>query len=726
MSNFTRSHQPPGKANGDAPAPGRAPDGPPDGTGTDQDAGPAGGDTGSRDGARPDTAGPARDGVAEAGSAGAGATKIAARDAGAAEAGAGEADTAAGGDRVVAPDEDVEGGAQGGTPDHGAEAGDGPRDTAGAASTGAGGSAPHAAAGGDPAAGTADEAGSADGAGSGGGAGAGTGRSGRRAAAAWALTALAAVLVLGALLLPNKLTLLTLTGFVRIPVEALLLAALLVALPPRARRIAGALAGLGIALLTLVKLLDMGFYSVLGTPFDLLFDWNLIPDGASAFRDSAGPTAALIAAIGVAVLVLALLVLLPLAVVRLGRVMAGRRRPVALAVVALGVVWILCTTLAVHVPGLGPVATRNTAALAYENAAQMRADIKDQQVFQKAAAHDPFAATPPDQLLTALRGKNVIFAFVESYGRCAVQDPIIAPGVDAMLAQETARLKAAGFASRSAFLTSATYGGSSWLGHSTFLSGLWINNQSRYRTVTHSKRMPLTAAFKRTGAWRTVGIVPGTRKTWPEAKWEGLDHVYSDFHLGYKGPMFGWSPMPDQYTLTAFQRLENGRPHDKPLMTEIVLTSSHEPWAPIPTTIPWNQVGDGSVYGAIKKAGLSPKAVWKHSADVRAQYGKSIQYSVSNLIDFVLKYEDKNTVLVFLGDHQPAPVVSGDHASHDVPVAIVAHDPNVMNRIAGWGWQDGLRPDPKTAPVWKMSAFRDRFLTAYGPQAAGTATQPAR
>ncbi len=562
-----------------------------------------------------------------------------------------------------------------------------------------------------------------------GGHGDGDHRDGRRAAArarAWAATALAAVLVLAALLLPNRLTSLTPTVFVHIPVEALLLGALLIVLPPRVRRIAGALSGLGIAALSIVKLLDMGFYSILGTPFDLLFDWNLIPDGLEAFSDSAGHTIAVLAVIAVAILLLALLVLLPLAVVRLGGVMARRRRPVALTITVLGAVWILCTALAVHIPGLGPVAVRNTAALAYENATQMRADIKDQQRFQKATSHDPFAATSPDRLLTALRGKNVIFAFVESYGRCAVQDPITAPGVDAMLARETAKLKAAGFSSRSAFLTSATYGGSNWLGHSTFLSGLWIDNQSRYRTVTHSSRMPLTAAFKRTGAWRTVGIVPGTRKAWPEAKWEGLDHVYGAYRLGYKGPRFSWSTMPDQYALMAFQRLENGRPHAEPLMTEIVLTSSHAPWAPIPTTIPWDQVGDGSVYDAIEKAGRGPKGVWKHTGQVRAQYGRSIQYSVSNLIDFLLKYGGTNTVLVFLGDHQPAAVVSGDNAGHDVPVSIVAHDPAVMNRIAGWGWQDGLRPDPKTAPVWKMSAFRDRFLTAYGPQPTATASQPPR
>jgi hypothetical protein len=37
----------------------------------------------------------------------------------------------------------------------------------------------------------------------------------------------------------------------------------------------------------------------------------------------------------------------------------------------------------------------------------------------------------------------------------------------------------------------------------------------------------------------------------------------------------------------------------------------------------------------------------------------------------------------------------------------------VIDQIAGWGWQDGMRPSPQ-APVWRMNAFRDRFLTAFG------------
>ena len=52
-----------------------------------------------------------------------------------------------------------------------------------------------------------------------------------------------------------------------------------------------------------------------------------------------------------------------------------------------------------------------------------------------------------------------------------------------------------------------------------------------------------------------------------------------------------------------------------------------------------------------------------------------------------------------------------------VKVTLTAHgelDPAVLERISGWGWETGLKPSPQ-APVWKMDAFRDRFLTAFGP-----------
>ncbi len=76
------------------------------------------------------------------------------------------------------------------------------------------------------------------------------------------------------------------------------------------------------------------------------------------------------------------------------------------------------------------------------------------------------------------------------------------------------------------------------------------------------------------------------------------------------------------------------------------------------------------------------------------------------------RFGDDDLVLVFLGDHQPATLITGPGAGRDVPITIVAKDPRLIDRVSSWGWDEGLMPGPK-APVWRMDAFRDKFLTAF-------------
>ena len=83
---------------------------------------------------------------------------------------------------------------------------------------------------------------------------------------------------------------------------------------------------------------------------------------------------------------------------------------------------------------------------------------------------------------------------------------------------------------------------------------------------------------------------------------------------------------------------------------------------------------------------------------IRAAYGQSIQYTLNSMISFVQRYRDPNLVVIMLGDHQPWSIVSGQGASHDVPISVIAHDPKVLSRISGWGWNNGLQPSPR-APV---------------------------
>jgi hypothetical protein len=128
--------------------------------------------------------------------------------------------------------------------------------------------------------------------------------------------------------------------------------------------------------------------------------------------------------------------------------------------------------------------------------------------------------------------------------------------------------------------------------------------------------------------------------------------------------------------------------------------------------VPWSQVGDGTVYDPQPARSESAATVWQQPRTVQAFYGQSVQYSLGAMLSFLRNVHDPNLVVIVLGDHQPATIVSGADAGHDVPVSIIARDPAVLRRIDGWQWQPGLLPGAD-APVWRMDAFRDRFLTAF-------------
>ncbi|GAA3440357.1 sulfatase-like hydrolase/transferase [Kutzneria kofuensis] len=526
-------------------------------------------------------------------------------------------------------------------------------------------------------------------------------------------TVLAFLLVLFALVAPDDLSKLTPLAFVRIPVEGLVGIVVLLLLPNRWRRPVAIVAGAALGVLTILKLTNMGFYASLNRPFDPVYDWSFLGPGLEFVQGQVGEFGGWAAAALVIVVAIGLIVFTALSVSRLGGFVANHRTGTVRGVAVLAVVWlVLAPTGAQLAPGQ-PLAASNAAALAVNDLRQVSADIKDQREFANQVSSDAYVGTAHDKLLSGLRGKNVLLVFVESYGRSAVMNSSFAPGIDAVLDAGTQKLQQAGFAAKTGFLTSSTFGGGSWLAHSTLESGVDVNSQYRYNNLVNGNRFTLARAFKDAG-WRTFADDPANTRDWvPETQFYGYDSVYDSRNVGYKGPVFSYATMPDQYTMNFIRQHELAKPG--PAFGEIDLVSSHVPWAPLPQLVDWNAMGDGSMFGPQAANGKQVKDVWPDQAKVQQAYGESIQYSLNTLISYLQNFGDDNTVMVFLGDHQPGTLVSGTDADHDVPISIVAKDPSVLNRVAGWGWTDGLKPSPH-APVWPMSSFRDRFLAAFGDQ----------
>jgi hypothetical protein len=387
-------------------------------------------------------------------------------------------------------------------------------------------------------------------------------------------------------------------------------------------------------------------------------------------------------------------------------------RPV---VAALATVWVVTAGFGVRVEPSVPVAAADAVPFVVGTARSTASAHAERQRFSRAVEADRFAG-PSSRDLAALRGKDVLLVFVESFGRVAVEGAG-SGAVQDQLDAASARLGSLGWSSRSAFLTSPTFGSNSWLAHSTLQSGAWVSDQERYDALLASGRTTLSSAFAGAG-WRTLAVQPSTHGTWPQGRaFYGFDAVYGRDDLGYAGPGFGFSAMPDQFALDAFDRRELRRTGRAPVMAVVELTSSHGPWAPLPEMVEPAALGDGSVYGPIEARALSAPQLWSDRAAVPAAYRASITYSLASVLTFVERHASDDLLLVLLGDHQPSTIVSGFGGNRDVPVTVLAHDPAVVERIAGWGWQAGMRPGPG-APVWRMDAFRDRFLAAFSNHGA--------
>ena len=519
-------------------------------------------------------------------------------------------------------------------------------------------------------------------------------------------TVLAAALVWFALLGPDDISTLRAGDLFRIPIEAVVVIALVLVLPARPARLLVLAVGVLLALTSLLRILDIGFRTALNRPFNPLTDWAYLGPALRLLGGSVGQWAGIAAVVAAALLVVAVAVLVPLSVRRLTRLATRDRGSAFRFVAAFAVLWMVSAVIGLQVgPGV-PVAAAGVAQLTYDEVRQVRASIADQQAFAAQIADDPVAGMPAEKVLTALHGKDVVLVFVESYGRVAIEDPVLSPPVDAVLDAGAGQLAAAGFRSESAFLTSPTFGGISWLAHSTVQSGLWVDSQQRYDQLLSSDRFTLGDAFGWAG-WRTVLTAPANTEDWPQAStFYHFDQVYDRRNIGYRGAELGFATPPDQYTLSALQHTELTAADRRPVLAEVDLLSSHVPWTEPPPLVDWAAVGDGSIF-------TEPAArTDDDTGQARVAYARTIAYSLSSVISFVQHYGTDDLVVIMVGDHQPATVVTGPDAGNDVPISIIAQDPAVFDRTAAWGWQAGLNPRPD-APVWPMDQFRDRFLAAF-------------
>lgn len=478
-------------------------------------------------------------------------------------------------------------------------------------------------------------------------------------------------------------------------------------------RTAAVMIGLVVVAVTIVGVGDSAMWLTLGRPLNLYLDFWLL---GSVWHLLTGALGSAVRVAGLGVLAAALLLgCVALVAFLLAPARSGERALSTRLATLAGIAWVSMGMGAGRVAPLDRLIDLPATTLVAEQVGRFSDTSGERERFAAdlADAPDSYAALPG--LLNRLADTDVILAFIESYGAVSIYDPRYAPVVAPRLDDLAARMSGAGLHVVTGTLVAPSQGGQSWFGHGSTLSGLWLDNQLRYDLMLASGRETLIDDFERSGH-STVALMPAITMAWPEGDRFGYDEIFVRDAIDYAGPPLNWVTMPDQFTWSFLQQRIRGR-SDRPVFAELGLISSHAPWTPIlPVLDDWESIGDGRVFEAWADAGESPEELWRDTDRVREQYARSVEYAVHAMTSYAERYVDDRTLLIAMGDHQPAPLITGDGATWEVPVHVISGDSTLLEPFRSWGFVDGAWP-AGDGEALGMDYFRDWFVRAYS---AGT------
>jgi hypothetical protein len=334
--------------------------------------------------------------------------------------------------------------------------------------------------------------------------------------------------------------------------------------------------------------------------------------------------------------------------------------------------------------------------------------------------------------LSAVEGADILLVFVESYGAITYDQPAFSRALEPRRTLFEDQVRESDLEMVSAFVEAPTFGGSSWLSHVSFLTGIEVKDESTNIRLMAQKRRTLVTALGERG-YRTVAVMPGLQDRWPEGAFYGFDRIYDTQQLAYTGPSFGWWPIPDQFALAQLEHLELAKQERAPVFAFLATTSTHAPFTPTPPyQSSWPRMLTSQPYDdeEYQKAWAEPPDWF----NLGPSYIRSMDYALASMGGFLGRPRTRDVVLVLVGDHQPPALVSGQGAPWDVPVHVVSNRRVFLDALIARGFSRGMHPSRPplmrmhelTVAVTSAMAGSESPATPQWTEDAGPATAPNR
>lgn len=304
------------------------------------------------------------------------------------------------------------------------------------------------------------------------------------------------------------------------------------------------------------------------------------------------------------------------------------------------------------------------------------------------------------------RDPSISILVLESYGHTlfsrADHRERIAPTYERL----SAALQAGGVYVASGFLQSPAFGGRSWLADGTILSGRWLGNQHLYEAIIETDSSNLVRYLDERG-YRSVLAAPAM--TYFDEGW--LDFYAFERTLvagdyGYRGPVFDFGRLTDQYLLGYLAGEHGEVGDDRPRFLVAILVSTHVPFRVVPPYVDdWSKLGDGTIYHELGRTTFDNN--WLSGGEYPEGYVASFEYTLQAVVDYILRFGGEEELFLVLGDHQPRIPISEQEATFSVPFHVLSRNGEFVRAFEVYGLESGFVPSqepphPRMDTVYPM------------------------
>ncbi len=286
---------------------------------------------------------------------------------------------------------------------------------------------------------------------------------------------------------------------------------------------------------------------------------------------------------------------------------------------------------------------------------------------------------------------NIMLIFVESYGSVLYKRPDYTLAYTALLDELQSTLAGSGWHTASALSEAPTWGGGSWMGYTSALFGLRIDQHPQYLALLdrfEGQTYPSLGVYLQSQGYGFTWLSTVSKELkddeWNRYKrFYGVDEWLRYRDLGYDGPRYGWGPAPpDQYALHAVR--ERLQAQADPYFLFFITQNSHYPWVPLP------QLAED--WRSLNRPAPDPSVGDQDTIDhgVRRQnYMNAVDYELRMLTELILTEPEDDTVYILVGDHQP-PRVSRNEDGFEVPIHVISRNPGFVDQFEQVGFAPGL------------------------------------